>query len=85
MIRAIDPVMKRFGHSPYYEEAKVHTSIASVSGDVRSLLAGTSYCGDKLGCSSSAAKTTQNITFMVDRVCLIFGATNQHCIMLEGR
>ena len=85
MIRAIDPVMKRFGHSPYYEEAKVHTSIASVSGDVRGLLMGTSYCGDKVDCSSSAAKPTQNITFMVDRVCLIFGATNQHCIMLEGR
>ena len=85
MIRAIDPVMKRFGHSPYYEEAKVHTSIASISGDIRSLLAGTSYCGDRVDCSSGVSKPTQNITFMVDRIMLIFGATNEHCIFLEGR
>ena len=85
MIRAIDPVMKRFGHSPYYEEAKAHTSIASVSGDVRGLLAGTPYCGDRVDCSSGVSKPTQNITFMVDRIMLIFGATNEHCIFLEGR
>lgn len=85
MIRAIDPVMKRFGHSPYYEEAKAHTSIASVSGDVRGLLAGTPYCGDRVGCSSGVSRPTQNITFMVDRIMLIFGATNEHCIFLEGR
>ena len=79
MIRSIDTVMKRFGQSEYYEEAKIHTSIASVSGDVRDVLAGTLQRGDfEVGGDNRA-------TFMLDRVMLTFGTTKEHCILLEGK
>ena len=79
MIRSIDIVMKRFGQSKYYEEAKIHTSIASVSGDVRDLLAGTLQRGGlEVGGDNRA-------TFMLDRVMLTFGTTKEHFILLEGK
>lgn len=79
MIRSIDTVMKRFGQSEYYEEAKIHTSIASVPGDVRDVLAGSLQRGElEVGGDNRA-------TFMLDRVMLTFGTTKEHCILLEGK
>ena len=79
MIRSIDMVMKRFGQSEYYEEAKIHTSIASVSGDVRDLLTGTLQRGElDVGGDNRA-------TFMLDRVMLTLGTTKEHCILFEGK
>jgi len=98
MIRSLDAVMERYGQAPYYEEAKIHTSVASISGDARGLLAGTPYSGDCGGNLSSqkvarkgrgstcdVPKPTQNmgVTFMVDRVMLTFGTTKEYCILLE--
>ena len=79
MIRSIDTVMKRFDQSEYYEEAKIHTSIASVPGDVRDVLAGILQRGElEVGGDNRA-------TFMLDRMMLTFGTTKEHCILLEGK
>lgn len=92
MIRSVDTVMKRFGQRHYYKEAKIHTSIASVSGDVRDLLQGT-LCRGELGVGGKhddpirdVSRPTQynRATFMLDQVMLTFGTTKEHCILLEG-